>query len=674
MNLISGKLLVSALEDLPERRLEVMKPVSLKIGLISMPQSLTALPSIGLTQLASVIQQKFAWVQTDIIYACLDYVRFLGWDTYKKFEAFGLNEWLFQREAFPESDEHMDQFKKLFFRDGKTIAKSKIFDLAQTKRCLMKGFLESLWTQYHLEQYDLIGFTSVVSQNMASIAMARLIKGRKPSGIIVMGGPNCDYPMGKVLCDNVQPIDYIFSGMAVLSFTQFVACLLKGDLEGTHQIDGVFSKKNQVRDPEHPRGAAEEAATGYWVNSLGKPHDINTQLDLDYDSFLAKYDQFRRDTGFPSDPVLLFETSRGCWKRDGLPCTFCGLNTPRLCYESKQPGLAVEYINGLVAKYAGKCAVFSGVDNIMDQKYIKEVLPFLKIPEAASVDYEVRSNLSQEDLATCAKFHVNIMQPGIESLNTKVLSLIQKGVSAFTNIRFLKNCIESGVYPIWNLLGRVPAETDDANYRKLLADLPLLRHLPPPASFSPITLARFSPYFDQPEKYGIALTPVRGYACAYPFPAEDLERLANIFDNVNGDSRYIQIYNEYASRVALEFLEWLFAFRNEDAFPQLTLQTDGTILDSRQSVQQPEIHVLTPLEAAILRFLEQPHSRQTVQTELTQEAASQIEETLQQLREKQLLFEEGGSFLSLVCQNYAWNKRDYSKFTELIRLTTASYF
>jgi len=246
---------------------------------------------------------------------------------------------------------------------------------------------------------------------------------------------------------------------------------LSNNITGTHRIDGVSSKQNKANGC-------------FRVKSRGDYHDINTCIELDYDGFLDKYESFGNATGSGSKPALLFETSVGCWKRDKLPCTFCGFNDPGSCYASMRPDLAVEYMSDLIGKYSHRCSVFSGVDCIIDKKYIKDVLPHVKKPADVVLHYESRSDLTKDELMVCADSGVKILQPGIESLNSAVLKSMQKGTTAFHNIRLLKHCIEVGIYPIWNLLCGLPDEHEDANFKKLLKDLPLLRHLPPPSSLA----------------------------------------------------------------------------------------------------------------------------------------------------------------------------------------------
>jgi hypothetical protein len=52
--------------------------------------------------------------------------------------------------------------------------------------------------------------------------------------------------------------------------------------------------------------------------------------------------------------------------------------------------------------------------------------------------YEVKANLSHQQLELLARAGVRWVQPGIESLHTEVLRLMDKGVAGWQNIQLLK--------------------------------------------------------------------------------------------------------------------------------------------------------------------------------------------------------------------------------------------
>src|SRR5262249_9640089 len=152
----------------------------------------------------------------------------------------------------------------------------------------------------------------------------------------------------------VEAIDFVFSGPALITFPQFVEYRLNGDLESCHQLPGVFSKVNcpPVGTSQRPQGkeasplSTPTAPFGRSLpvhanpphagpGTIGPERDIDAVVELDYRSFLRSY-----STHFPNKeipPILLFETSRGCWWGERSHCTFCGLNGLTMNYHAMSP-------------------------------------------------------------------------------------------------------------------------------------------------------------------------------------------------------------------------------------------------------------------------------------------------------------------------------------------------
>lgn len=640
-----------------------------------MPQAITASPSIGLTQLKAVINHTYPGrLNTRIIYANLDFISFIGVKDYKKLEAGNLTEWLFRGYAFPEAGDNSLQFKEYMVTGPQANYKMGLFHLLLEKRRGIGDFLEGLIEKHSLLECDIIGFTSVVYQNIPSFALARLIKQKNPNSIMVMGGANCDYPMGKEIIDHIDAIDYVFAGPAIIGWTKFIDAVLNGDAATLHQINGVFSKKNHIAAPSGVVCPDSSEKTGYIVNFTGDYHDIGILAEpaneLDYDDFLEQYDQFRNRTGFPHQPMLLFETGRGCWKRDKLPCNFCGLNDPQTCFGCMKPETAVDYLNRHINRYARRCSSFFGTDNIIDKKYFRDVLPALKIPPHTVLLYETSAHLSREEMETAVSCGAKMLQPGIESLNSGELRLMQKGTTAFTSIMFLKKCIETGVYPTWNLLCGVPGADTAKSFQKLLNDLPALRHLPPPAGYIPIVFCRFSPYFDQAEQFGLKLKPLDSYFYLYPFEEKIISRFAYFFKDINENGEYQKMVHAYFSSVSQEVVIWLTLFRGFADFPKLCFLNETAIYDSRKDPDEPQILEITPDERSVLRFLEIPRNLKDLEAGFSDTVSTIVKK----LNQNNLLFWEADRAMSLVCEKIAWNKRDYDKLVDVIALSISSDF
>jgi hypothetical protein len=106
---------------------------------------------------------------------------------------------------------------------------------------------------------------------------------------------------------------------------------------------------------------------------------------------------------------------------------------------------------------------------------------------------------------------------------------MKKGCSGIQQVQFIKWGTELGLHLIYGVLYGNPGETQ-SDYEEMLKTIRVLRHLHPPVYVIPMALDRFSPYFNDPQAYGIKN--VRAHE-SYKrlFPAEHInhERLAYKF-------------------------------------------------------------------------------------------------------------------------------------------------
>ncbi|MEM7583895.1 MAG: RiPP maturation radical SAM C-methyltransferase [Acidobacteriota bacterium] len=609
------------------------------ISLVNMPFANLNLPSIALTQLRSVVEERFGdRVRVRVLYLNHDLAGFMGLDLYKRMSgelySSGLGDWLFRAIAFPgEPDNTHAYFSRYFPQQTPDVAamKGKVF----AKRAGLERFLGRLVKKYKLADEDLVGFTSMFTQNIACFAMARLIKTRNPGAVTVLGGANCEAAMGREIAKHTDMIDYVFSGPSLVSFPSLVAHQLDG-AEEEPRIRGVFTRENS--DAEHLRGSGV----------IGEELPIEVPVRLDYDSFLADVERHFPDGKV--EPYIPFETSRGCWWGERSHCTFCGLNGGAMAYRSMPSEQAVELFQDLFDRYGGRTTRFESVDNILPREYLKEVLPRLDPPDDAALFYEVKADLKAHEMEILARAKVTAIQPGIESLATSTLKLMGKGTTSFQNLAFLKNCLRFGIQPVWNLLIGFPGEREDV-YKKYLEDLPLLVHLQPPSGAYPVRFDRFSPYFTRAEQYGLDLSPYDFYRIIYPFPEESFQHIAYFFEDRNYNSKYLQEMVAWQDQLNTAVRRWQGRYSAEDGRQRAALRFlprgEGAAVQDTRSGESVE-HELEPLELQVLRFVDlKGWNVKSIARHLHEEASS-VEAALARLRERQLLFEENGRHMSLV--------------------------
>jgi magnesium-protoporphyrin IX monomethyl ester (oxidative) cyclase len=619
-----------------------------KISLINMPFASLSLPSIALAQLKSVVEQKLGEdVRVRVLYLNLNFAHYLGSDLYQyiigalQANNSGLGDWIFRQIAFPEQpDNTAYYFQRYFPRLDSTGEAVKGAMLA--KRAGLKRYFERLVAQYQLDREDLVGFTSMFAQNVASMAMARVLKDRNPKVVTVLGGANCESPMGEELARQVAAVDFVFSGPALVSFPELIQGLLAGDGDRCQRIRGVFSRQNLGSPHLQGHGA------------MGAELPIEVPVPLDYESFLEDLSR-----SFPDGsvrPSLTFETSRGCWWGERSHCTFCGLNGGTMMYRAMPSDHALALFKEMFEKYGDRCSRFESVDNIMPRQYIKEVFAQLVPPPGVSIFYEVKADFKDWEMEVLSQAGVNQIQPGIEALATSTLKLMGKGTTSFQNIAFLKNCLRYGIDPYWNLLIGFPRE-EEAVYQGYLRAIPLLVHLPPPSGAFPVRFDRYSPYFTRAAEYGLDLSPYAFYSAIYPFGDEALGRMAYFFEDRNYDAEYLVRLVSWQDRLMAAVARWRQRWAGEDGRPKaelrLSLAGPSPVVSDTRSGEVVE-HSLDGLGLELLFAM---HSRGLGLRHLRDQIAADeaaIETELARLAELGLVFEEEGRFICLVMGIEAW--------------------
>ena len=623
-----------------------------RIVLVNVPFASAYRPSIALTQLKSVIEKNFSTtIAVNIVYLNQEFARHMGVVVYQDIadgghSNTGVGDWIFRQAAFPELANNATQYFQRYY-PGQDTQTLQFIQMLQTLRHDIDGYLDTMIARYRLDQAEIVGFTSMFSQNMACFALARKIKKLNPSACIVMGGANCEMPMGREIVKQVNDIDFVFSGPGLESFPRFVYYCLYDERERCHSINGVFSKRNCQND--------------YWsaeVNGViplrksaskdsGDELSINTQVELDYDDFLDNYER-----NFPDKeiaPSLMFETSRGCWWGERSHCTFCGLNGSMIEYRAMEPVKAIEYIKTLF-KYTPRCVYFESVDNILPQRYVKEVLPFLEAPPNVAIFYEVKASLSESDIQTIARANVRFIQPGIESLATSTLKLMKKGTTVFQNLLLLSYCLTYDVFPVWNLLVGFPGE-DEEVYRKYVQDIPLLTHLPPPNGVFPVRFDRYSPYFVQQEHFGLDLHPYDFYQLTYPFDKKSVAELAYYFSDHNFGAEYAVKIARWIGQLKNKFSFWekLWYESAPEHLPGLFFkagESDSVVFDSRSG--EVVEHRLTDIGRQILQHFSRPGRVVDLASSLSHVPQHALVEEMHLLQQKGLLFHEAEKCMSLV--------------------------
>jgi ribosomal peptide maturation radical SAM protein 1 len=618
-----------------------------KIFLINMPFAILNTPSIALTQLKSVLDDQFEeQVSVKVLYLNLDFAHYMGVSLYQ-YIAFaveglvsGIGDWFFRQSAFPELvDNAQEYFSRYYSHPGK---RTQVLKYAiQKKRQGVDDYLDELIAAYGLDQATIVGFTSRFSQNLACLAMARKLKERNPDIITVMGGPNCQSPMGQEIVRHVPQIDFVFSGPALTSFPEFFRHFLDQNLEACECIDGVFSKTNFASFPT--QATLDEPPP---IGVFGQDLDINADVKLDYAPFLEAFERH-----FPDEemkPILLFETSRGCWWGERVQCRFCGISSAKMPYSVMSPEKAIKQFESLF-KYPRPLYLHC-VDNILPKSLTSKVLSNLDVPSDVVIYYSAKALLNEQDVQTLSRAGVKIVQLEIEALTTSALKSMKTGSTALQNVLCLKNCLFYGVYPVWNFLVGFPGEEEEM-HQKHLDTIPLLAHLPPPSGVQTVAFERYSPYFVNAQEYELDLHPDGIYRLLYPFDEEVLENLAYHFTNHNFKAPYLIAMYKWIDKIRDKCYVWQTRWHGQDQAlpPRLFFEQkrDLTIVYDSRSEEAVEHH-LDQIAIEMLKYLDKPRSLTQLAEAFGHIQGLDATKEITSLQDRGLVFEENGRFLSLV--------------------------
>lgn len=597
------------------------------IALVCMPFVSLKRPSLALGTLKSCL--KKAGLEVTVEYPTLQLAEQVGIRAYGQINMYPadslLGEWVFAGALFP--DHHPDHNAYLdSLKPGKSgnASLQELRDNAWSLRRLAPEFVDRVARGLLAKGYRIVGCSSTFSQQIASLALLKRIRELDPEVITLMGGANCEGVMAQAMVRHFPWVDFVVSGEA----DELIAPLCRSLLERGRQTTaealpfGVLSPLKTLLQEPAPRAVVE---------------DMRTVPTPDFDEY---FEHFR---GGPLqeliEPGLSVETSRGCWWGAKHHCTFCGLNGHGMGFRSRTPEQALEQFHHLAEKYG--CRQFMVADNILDMSYFKTVVPALaETPHDLRIFYETKANLKREHLELLARAGIRWIQPGLETLQDDLLRLMDKGTTTLQNLQLLKWCRELGINVTWLMLFGFPGDQLEW-YGEISRLLPLVFHLQPPNGLIRIGFHRFSPYFEQCQRYDVQPVPAAAYSAVYPFSQAELMELAYYFEEGRGMPRRAEI----AELLGPTLGTWLIRFWRDS--PILSLDDDGevlTIVDTRSGPLLISRHL--ELERAVLLACEQIRSWKSLLSSLGTSEAD-LAAACESLQERGLLLRRGDMLLGL---------------------------
>lgn len=534
-------------------------------------------PNLGVHILQAIAQRK--GVKLGVFYATALLAKELGQKQYSAI-CYGSTaklhgESVFAKAAFGSHYAKHEYFKRREARsyqravdiNREVVSEDVLLEL----QLAMPGWVDQIAALIAERPFKVIGCTSTFEQTCASLAFLSRIKAIRPGITTIMGGANCEGRMGEAIGKLCPDIDFVFSGESEAAFENFL-----------DYLKGIAAKPGRI------------------IYGTPSP-DLNSIPAPDYTQFYQQLEtcSFEDHASLEDLLWLPYETSRGCWWGQKHHCTFCGLSGQGIKFRQKSPELAIKELSNLLLTHPSRRVLM--VDNIMPQEYFRTLLPALaeKLP-GINIFYEQKANLSLAKMRALADSGITVIQPGIEALSSNLLSLMRKGVSAIQNVNVLRYAAAVNVTVMWNILYGFPGDHEEW-YTQVLQLLPFLVHLNPPVGLSELSIDRFSPYFDNPEQFGLTnLQPFPAYYDVFPVES-DLHDLAYHF-TAESDSESLKnttVIQELEGAVA----KWRQMWESGPAPKLLVNQIDSEsyfLLDTRGLSGNPEIEFLTADRASVV--------------------------------------------------------------------------
>ena len=609
-----------------------------------MPWGSVLKPSLAIATLKRCVQA--AGFSADLHFLNIRFAQQLGLGVYERFSSEAIHpEWFFSQALFGPAGtgELANSWQQIKLNPAaapfvsrliRTSGDSEDFCARLAEQYVPK-FIDDCVAAIDWRKYTVVGFTTTFAQSLASLLLAKRIKEQFPAVQIVFGGANVDSEMGVEFIKGFPWVDFVVHGEAENSFPDLLRRIAVHNLG--EKIPGVSFRCDKGLVP-----GDTDAMPIINMDEIPVP---------DYSDYVAALREF----GF-TDKMnlrLYFESSRGCWWGAKHHCTFCGLNGTTMAYRKKTTDRVYSEIIELSRDY--RCVVLSATDNILALEYFSQLLPRLaSLDNDVELYYEVKANLSREQIRSLRSAGIKAVQPGIESLSTRILKLMNKGITAIQNIQLLKWCFEYEVDTDWNMLYGFPGETPD-DYAHVPETIRMISHLRPANDIGPITFDRFSPYFYDREKYRLTLSPADSYPMLFPPSRVNLHKIAYSFTGDWKEKPTDML--SYIQPVRDALRDWTRQWNEQTVFcyyfkgPEHLTIFDNRPLQQTQPPQLRRIHLNAQLRALYL-LCDENHSFQVIFEKLRLQLGSNLTERhvrkwLDDLVVQKLMYSEGDRYLSL---------------------------
>jgi radical SAM superfamily enzyme YgiQ (UPF0313 family) len=394
------------------------------------------MPNINLGIMQALLTERKKKVKT--FHFHLEFLPFIRrtnphiWDHFlSQSEQFGVEymglDYLFASILFDDTYQNSkDLFEERLKSVGLTISNFEAL------REIAKSFLEYTFDKLspYLRDTKLTGFSSSHYQLSGSLLLCSMIKNAFPGIQTVFGGKDCSGAFASELLKNMHCIDFV--GIS--------------ECEGT-----VLSLINHIED------RSKEIVNVVFRRENGTIQEAPARPNLSLNVLPFPSYEFQEFPLPQNELIMPLEFGRGCpWKR----CTFCPDESYHILCQAKTAGKIIDeikYYQDMSPDLRNYFILDS--DALKDQKVILGVSQFLAGKRLTFHYAEFRAERMNRDVLG-AVLHFGTwasnFQIGIETFSDRLLTLMNKGVTALKNVEVLKSVAELRVPVQFNLFTCYP--------------------------------------------------------------------------------------------------------------------------------------------------------------------------------------------------------------------------
>lgn len=442
----------------------------------------------------------------------------------------------------------------------------------------------------------------------------RVVKSIKKDMVIVVGGSMCTPQLSKELMKQCPEIDYVVCDEDIRIYQDLITSIIAGK---SFQSSNITSKEKTA-------------------DNVNKIKDLNHLPCPDFSDFLREVDLM----GLNKESVIVpYEISRGCWWGEKKSCAMCGYFGYQKCFLIKNPEKVIEDIKKLHYKYGINYIRFTDLVE-PHRQYLQqlEVLNNLGM----NFFWELRPNITEQDIDLIRSMGVFYSQIGLESLSTAELEHIHKGTTAINNIYLLVLFMTYKIRIDWNYLYGF-ADDIRSWYEQAIEIMPLLHHLFPP-DLRQVWINRESRIFNESNKE--ELHPV-GSKIFHKGFSDEIE----VFYQTEINEGLSELYEKLADEIA----EWK---RDFFAGHQLCVVYDFPEgIHVMRDFGKEEHFYMTGFEAKVYELIYRPTKIDKIVAQFKTED-NRIEEILSKFVEKKIAVFLDDKYLALATRSsrYRWKK------------------